>query len=156
MITHQLRGDRELITFVDGIPGNLRPETVRRTEKLTIILQSYVKQNKLSGQVLKRQTGTLSRSIARRVEEGPGGVTGVVGTNITYGVGFETTGMQPHVIEARNKKALAFKIGGKQIFAKRVNHPGSPARPFLAPSLRENDARIVEEYAEGLGGATRA
>jgi phage gpG-like protein len=153
VISGDLTGDRELIQYVDGISPKLRPELVRRTEKLTIILQSYVKKQKLSGQVLKRRTGRLSGSIARRVEDKSAGVTGVVGTNVTYGVAFETTGMKPHVIEARNKKALAFKVGGKQVFARRVNHPGSAARPFLLPALSENEGLIEAEYADALGVA---
>src|SRR5687768_13626766 len=35
---------------------------------------------------------------------------------------------RPHVIEAKGKKPLAFKVKGKLVFARRVNHPGTPGK----------------------------
>lgn len=40
-------------------------------------------------------------------------------------------GARPHVIRPRRKKALKFQSGGKTVFAKKVNHPGNRANPFL-------------------------
>ena len=40
-------------------------------------------------------------------------------------------GTKPHVIMAKNKKALHFFIGGKEIFAKLVNHPGTAGSGFV-------------------------
>jgi phage gpG-like protein len=69
-------------------------------------------------------------------------VSATVGTNLVYAA-IQNNGGQtrPHVIEARNGKALHF--GG--IFAKRVNHPGSkiPARPFL--TITDADGLAIEE-----------
>jgi hypothetical protein len=48
-------------------------------------------------------------------------------------------------------KALAFVVGGKQVFAARVNLPAvtMPERSYLRSSLAE----MAEEIAEGLSGA---
>ena len=46
-------------------------------------------------------------------------------------------GSKPHIIRAKNKKALAFKRGGKTVFATQVRHPGAPARPWLYNAARD-------------------
>lgn len=33
-------------------------------------------------------------------------------------------GTRPHVIRPRSKKVLRFKVGGRVVFARQVNHPG--------------------------------
>ena len=40
-------------------------------------------------------------------------------------------GSKPHIIRPKNKKALAFKAGGRTVFASSVRHPGAAARPWL-------------------------
>lgn len=65
-------------------------------------------------------TGRLRQSIV--VEETKGGF--IIGTNVSYAEYVEL-GTRPHIIRPVNKQALKFKIGGKTIFAKSVNHPGT-------------------------------
>jgi hypothetical protein len=48
---------------------------------------------------------------------------------------FVIYGTQPHVIVARNKKVLKFKIDGKDVFARMVHHPGTKANNFLWKAL---------------------
>lgn len=40
-------------------------------------------------------------------------------------------GARAHVIRPRNARALRFEIDGRVVFARRVNHPGQRAQPFL-------------------------
>lgn len=40
-------------------------------------------------------------------------------------------GSRPHRIEPRNGTVLAFKVGGKTVYARGVNHPGYRGNPFL-------------------------
>lgn len=35
------------------------------------------------------------------------------------------SGARPHVIRPRRRKALRFKVGGRTVFAKSVQHPGN-------------------------------
>jgi hypothetical protein len=44
-------------------------------------------------------------------------------------------GARPHVIRPRNARALRFEIDGKVVFARRVNHPGQRAQPFLSTAV---------------------
>ncbi|WP_083664410.1 phage virion morphogenesis protein [Herminiimonas arsenitoxidans] len=74
-----------------------------------------------SGKILQAK-GHLARSITPFSSNNVGGV----GTNVPYAPAMNN-GSKPHVIKAKNKKALYF--GGR--FAKKVNHPGTAPRPFM-------------------------
>lgn len=83
-------------------------------------------------QIAPRRTGRLASSI----RTGTTSRTGLwqVSTSIqadTPYARFVHEGTRPHVIRPRNARALRFEISGRVIFAARVNHPGTRARPFL-------------------------
>lgn len=82
-----------------------------------------------SGKILQR-TGHLARSMTPFHSRTIAGV----GTNVPYSAAMNN-GSKPHVIAAKNKKALRF--GGR--FAKKVKHPGTPPRPFMALTERDRD-----------------
>ena len=46
-------------------------------------------------------------------------------------------GSAAHVIRPRSRKVLRFKVGGREVFARKVNHPGSRAQPFMGPGLEK-------------------
>lgn len=43
-------------------------------------------------------------------------------------------GSRPHVIEPRSRRALRFYVGGREVFATRVHHPGNAPDPWLTRS----------------------
>lgn len=45
-------------------------------------------------------------------------------------------GSAPHIIRPRRARALRFEVGGRVVFATKVNHPGNRANPFLVAALR--------------------
>lgn len=102
---------------------------------------SRAKQGFWPGKILQR-TGGLASSMVRRSDSN----TAVVGTNKVYAaIQFLGGRTSPHVIRAKNKRALSF--GG--IMVRQVNHPGSniPARNALRMTPR--DLRdIVEEAGD--------
>lgn len=59
-------------------------------------------------------------------------------------------GSAPHRIVPRRRKVLRFKVGGADVFAKVVNHPGSRAQPFMRPGIekvvRDIGAVIVKAW----------
>lgn len=57
---------------------------------------------------------------------------------------FVEFGTLPHVIMPKNKKALAFKSGGKTIITKRVNHPGTRPNNFIRRTLRSKLPNIIQ------------
>lgn len=59
-----------------------------------------------------------------------------IGSDVSYAA-YVHDGTRPHQIRPRNAKALRFVIGGRVVYARVVNHPGTRARPFLDRALRE-------------------
>ena len=54
-------------------------------------------------------------------------------------------GTAPHVIQTTKYRSLGNKNVG--FFGKKVNHPGTQAKPFLRPALDENNRAILREIA---------
>ncbi len=154
MISISMTGDRELIARLTALPSGLRTILRRKIWALTLRLQARVQQ-KLSGQVLNVVTGALRRSIQSDVRETADGIRGVVFStgDVKYARIHEFGGKtRAHIIEPRKAQALAFMMGGKMVFAKRVNHPGSvmPERSFLRSSLEDMREEIRRELTDGI------
>ncbi len=79
--------------------------------------------------------GSMGDYISTRIEDGPRGLVGVVECDHPA-VRFVLDGTRPHVIRPRRASALRFELGGRTVFAKKVNHPGTRADNFLLRSLR--------------------
>lgn len=48
---------------------------------------------------------------------------------------FVNDGTKPHLIVAKRGRALAFQTAGGMVFRRAVRHPGTKARPFVAPAM---------------------
>jgi hypothetical protein len=82
------------------------------------------------------RSGALKASIhadpVRRV--GPWALSSGVSADAPYAAPVHE-GARPHVIRPRNARALRFEIGDRVVFARRVNHPGQRAQPFLRDAV---------------------
>lgn len=83
------------------------------------------------------RTGRLKASIhpdpVRRI--GPWRIDSGVSADAPY-AGPVHQGARPHVIRPRHARALRFEVdGGRIVFARRVNHPGNRAQPFLSNAV---------------------
>lgn len=79
-------------------------------------------------------TGNLRSHHTMRVRELKTKIRGSVVNITNYAAAVHDGGRSgPHVIRARKKRALAFKLGGKMVIVRSVRHPGSTtkARPWL-------------------------
>jgi len=56
-------------------------------------------------------------------------------------------GTKPHTISAPPGGVLAFKVGGKQVFAKSVRHPGTRPQPWAANSMRRWHETLGDKMA---------
>lgn len=56
---------------------------------------------------------------------------------------FVHDGTRPHVIRPRQAKALRFVVGGRVVFAARVQHPGTRATNFLSAAVAEEVQDLV-------------
>lgn len=96
-----------------------------------VIVESTVNIQNDAVSLAPEDTGNLKNSINFNItNEGMGGE---VFASAEYAPDVEF-GTAPHKIEAKNSGSLAFKKDGKMVFAKSVNHPGTPAQPFLFPA----------------------
>ena len=89
-------------------------------------------------------TGHLRRGISTDIK----GLGATIHTsNIKYAPGVEY-GTKAHVIRPKNKKVLYWK--GAKHPVKKVNHPGSKAKPFLIPAFEKEKDQFLEKLKEGV------
>jgi len=121
--------------------------------RIVIGLQIKIVKEKLTGQVLKTQTGRLRRSISASMSPAGPIVTGIVGTNVEYAAIHEFGGKTgAHQILPKRGKALAFNWKGKDVVFAKVNHPGSimPERSFMRTALNEMKPQILQEFQNAI------
>lgn len=126
------------LTFTLDTPrlaAAVQPILARRAASITRRIAAQARQD------VPVKTGNLGRSI----QEDPIRFTGPfrVETGVTATANyakFVHDGTRPHVIRPKNARFLVFEAGGRTVFAKSVNHPGTRARPFL-----RNAANIVAQ-----------
>lgn len=88
------------------------------------------------------KTGNLRTSLGIRVESN----RVVIGPNERQApyAGYVEFGTKPHEIKPKNPDGvLVFKINGTKVFAKKVNHPGTRAQPYVRPAF--------EAWVDSLG-----
>jgi phage gpG-like protein len=151
MIQLELRDD--FSASLAGMPDQVRQALSSKANMLAVALEAKIQQ-KLSDDVLNIRSGALAGSIIATVDESSADISVRIGTSgdVKYAAIQEFGGtIPPHEIVPDKAKALAFVMGGKQVFAARVNLPAvtMPERSYLRSSLAE----MAEEIAEGLSGA---
>lgn len=80
-------------------------------------------------------TGHLATTQRWNVEADINGATGTVRYTADYSMAVHS-GARPHSITPRNPAgALRFRVGGRLIITKHVNHPGNRGNPWLLRAL---------------------
>lgn len=149
--------DRVIQARLRVMPDKLRAALLKKTYDLAETLKSKVQQN-LTNKILRIRTGKLVRSIFEQVTNSTNEVAGrVFSSGLAYAAIQEFGGeTKAHVIEAQNGKALAFNWKGKEVFFKRVNHPGSkiPAHHYMGQAFSDMKDEIKSGYEQAVKGAT--
>jgi phage gpG-like protein len=139
---------RRLAALQKRITAGLR-EAINRA---TFDLVGYVKERKLSDQVLRVRTGRLRRSITGKVTEENGQPVGIVGTNVSYA--------RVHEFGFRGRvkvRAHARKVKGKKVPVRAHSRDVDiPKRAFLVPSLNERMPAYKNWMTQAVQEATRA
>ena len=116
---------------------NIRSDVQKVLKKSGFNIEAKAKLNITNNGSVK--TGHLRRGITTDV----GNMEVTVHTsNIKYARGVEE-GTMPHVIKAKNKKALYWK--GAKHPVKSVRHPGSRAKPFLIPAFEKEKEVLIKD-----------
>lgn len=66
---------------------------------------------------------------------------------------FINEGTKPHVILPKNVPFLRFVVGGRVVFAKKVNHPGTAKRPVLENAAAVGGQAMKVIFEEGTAKA---
>ncbi len=163
MITVEIINGERVAARLAGATLRIRDALSAAILASVIDMEAQVKE-KLSGPVLRNRTGRLRNSVVSTLTDDQTTITGTVSAKTSYAAIQEYGGTtRAHLIQARDAQALAFAMGGKMVFAKSVNHPGSniPERSYLRSTLRENAGSINDRlrhavqqaiYDEGLEG----
>ncbi len=143
---------------LDALPAALGPALAAKTTELSAALADRVRNDKLSGAVLKPRSGALRDSIAADVSADGDRILAWVGStgDVKYAAIQEYGGKTvAHEILPTKAQALAFIAGGAQRFARKVEHPGSliPERSYLRSSLEEMSGEIASALAEAAAEA---
>jgi phage gpG-like protein len=141
------------------MPERARDALSSKANALAADLQVKIQQ-KLTGTVLNAKTGALARSIVATIEDSAGNVSVRIATtgDVKYAAIHEFGGtIPPHQIVPDKAKALAFALGGKQVFAARVQIPAvtMPERSYMRSSLVEMTDAIREGVSKVVVEATR-
>jgi hypothetical protein len=83
-------------------------------------------------------TGALKNSIWFKIDGND-----IIISMKKYGKNVEF-GTPPHVIEPKKAKALHWKGDGGDIFAKKVNHPGTRPQPFIRSTMKNKLPSILQ------------
>lgn len=87
------------------------------------------------------RTGRLTNTaFARLLRAGPAGAEGEMVWPVPY-ASFVDQDTRPHQIVARRARALRFQVGGRVVFARSVQHPGTKGARFV------DDATSAAEQA---------
>jgi len=160
MLSVTLTGDAELAGRLDDLPAVARALVAAKSAALADQLLGLV-EDKLGGAVLHRRTGALAASVA---VDGPILTDAGVVTTLSAGADLKYAAIQeyggvtaPHAILPSRARALAFLVGGHQVFARIVHHPGShlPERSYLRSSLAEMAAEIEATIKAAVLAAAR-
>jgi hypothetical protein len=102
------------------------------------------------------KTGAMRQGIGSRLEPGPGRMWVVVYSTASYAP-YVLGGTAPHVIAARNAKALRWFANaghGPIMFAKSVNHPGTKANDFPEKAIEPLKTLILQAFVDAAREAT--
>lgn len=123
--------------------------------KSVAIVQADVVKEKLSGQVLKRQTGRLAGSIKTQIKGSGLSSVGIIGTNVKYAAAHEY-GYKGNVTVPSHERTIT-KAFGRSLNGSVRFTVGSyrmkmnlPERSFLRTGLNDNIKRITETFKQKI------
>jgi phage gpG-like protein len=160
MITARIIGADTVQLRFASLPPRLRVALRKAITRDAIALTRYVKEEKLSGQVLKNRTGTLRRKINYTVSESPTAVTASVGVKLSYAAAHEF-GFDGVVSVREHLRTVTQAFGRpiqpvQAVVRAHEMHMHLPERSFLRSSLKENAPTIREHLRAAIIAAAKA
>ena len=93
------------------------------------------------------KTGKLHDSIKYKIDS--------TGYKVNINVGeahaiFIEGGTKAHIIKPKRATCLRFMIAGKYVYAKKVHHPGTKAKPFLSTSMERSIPYFISRLEDAI------
>jgi phage gpG-like protein len=153
MLQISVEGQQALAERLGVLPDRLRAALAEKVDALAQNLFSQVVGVNLSGGVLNARSGALRDSIQVALSQQDDRIDAEIFSNgdAPYAAIQEFGGKTAaHEILPDKARVLAFVANGKQLFARRVQHPGSqiPARSYLRSALDEQGENILLDLTE--------
>lgn len=165
MIAITLSGDAAVVARFNDARVKVPQRVTDAVGRETMALTAYVKEQKLSGQVLKNWSGTLRRKINGRVTQEGTTVSGRVGVLLAYAAAHEygfdgVVNVREYFrrLKSFTREAYTTKSGKQR--TRKVHDEGRvrahsrhmhvPERSFLRSSLRENAPKIQQALAAAV------
>ena len=157
MLVARIAGAETVLSQLTSITPQVKGRVKNCVQRLTLQLLRKVKEDKLSGQVLKNQTGTLRRSINQKVEDLGSAIVGSVGTNLVYARVHEF-GFDGQVNVKEHLRTIT-KAWGRQLAAPvqftvhaHTAQRHLPERSFLRSAMDEMRPEIREQLVQSFRG----
>lgn len=112
--------------FIHDPDGPIRQELRRRARNV----------QRRARQLVGVDSGALRSSIHVADLETIGSPSVSIRSNLPYALAHHQ-GTRPHVIRPNSERFLRFKVAGKIVYVRQVQHPGTRPNPYLARALRE-------------------
>lgn len=156
--TATVHGLPELKRVLKALPNRLRNQVLRgATRAGAKVVLDEARKN------INSRSGLLAKSLRIKVDRTHGGMTAKVspgrlktpikkgatakrGILMPYYAGMVEFGTKPHLIRAKQGKAMAIGGGKGTKFLTVVRHPGANKTPFLKPALEENTPKVLNAF----------
>lgn len=161
-----VKGEKNVLARLGEVTPAVRTQVERTILRIVIDLQSNVVRNKLSGQLLKRRTGTLAASIQHKVVSTSDTITGIAGSRVTSGAPLKYA---PPLEDGFNGAVTVKEHlrNVKQAWGKPMQNPRAvlvkahqaqrniKARHYMRSTLDENRDRYLEMIDKAVGKGAR-
>lgn len=157
MIRFTVIGQKEVVATLGRVSGEVRRRVRTAIGRLTLRLERRIKEQKLSGQVLRVRTGTLRRSVSSVVVSNPAVVVGTVSTNVEYArvheFGFDgTVTVREHMRTVKQAFGRPLKTPKTVRVAAHSMRMRVPERSFMRSALREMSGEVDSVLRAAVGG----
>jgi phage gpG-like protein len=149
-----IAGVDALVARLAGLPDALSAQLGNGFGTIAQALYARVIDN-LSGAVVNARSGKLQAAVTQDSDNGAATI-GIDASVTPYGAALEFGASIPaQLIAAKNAKALAFVVGGSQVFAKHVMHPAFvlPPHSFLRAALADLAPDILATLDDAVAAA---
>jgi hypothetical protein len=142
VITMRVDGGRALAAGLAAAPRSVGAAATAAMQRSVLLVEADARAH------VAHDTRALMNSISSRVEGRGTHLVGLVGPSLRYGQYVET-GTRPHWPPRAPLEGWARRHGIPVFLVQRaIARRGTRARPFLAPALTRNVARIVRLFAD--------